>query len=89
MQKTGGADGLGPLCLFQHLLHLHQLLFGQAGVVVARLRTIFAIFWTGARLDRQQRRNLYPVGIEMLAVNGLRFEKQVIEGLGKHRPDLG
>ena len=31
--------------------------------------------------ERQQRRNLDPVGVEMPAVNGLRFEKQVIERL--------
>jgi biotin synthase len=39
--------GLGASGLFKDLLYLHQLFFFQASVVVARLRTIFAIFWAG------------------------------------------
>ena len=79
--ETRRTDGLGTSGLLEDLLHLHQLLFFQASVVVARLRTIFAIFRAGAGLDRQQGRDLHAVGVEMRAVHGLRLEQQVVEGL--------
>ncbi|MNM62420.1 hypothetical protein D3C81_737500 [compost metagenome] len=87
--EAGRADGLGPGCLFEDLLHFHQLLFFQPGVVVTGLWTIFAIFRAGAGLDRQQGRNLHAVRVEMRAVHGLRLEQQVIERLLEQRLDLG
>ncbi|VVN49539.1 hypothetical protein PS639_06484 [Pseudomonas fluorescens] len=79
--ETGRTDGLGASGLFEDLLHFHQFFFFQAGVVVTGLRTIFAIFRAGAGFDRQQRRNLDPVGVEMRAVHRLRLEQQVVEWL--------
>ncbi|MNM42786.1 hypothetical protein D3C81_536320 [compost metagenome] len=87
--EAGRADGLGTSGLFEDLLHLHQFLFFQAGVVVTGLRTIFAIFRAGAGLDRQQGRNLHAVGVEMRTVHGLRLEQQVIERLLEQCLDLG
>ncbi|MCY1179976.1 hypothetical protein D9M73_204020 [compost metagenome] len=79
--ETGRTDGFGAGSFFQHLLHFHQLLFLQPGVVVAGLRTIFAIFRAGAGLDRQQGGNLHAIGVEMRAVHGLRLKQQIVEGL--------
>ncbi|MNZ98579.1 hypothetical protein D3C78_1178680 [compost metagenome] len=87
--EAGRTDGFGAGGFFQHLLHFHQLLFFQPGVVVAGLWTIFAIFRAGAGLDRQQGRNLHAVRVEMRAVHSLRLEQQVIERLLEQRLDLG
>ncbi|MCY1395526.1 hypothetical protein D9M71_104710 [compost metagenome] len=87
--EAGRTDGLGASGLFEDLLHLHQFLFFQAGVVVTGLRTIFAIFRAGAGLDRQQGRHLDAVGVEMRTVHRLRLEQQVIEWLNEECFDFG
>jgi hypothetical protein len=71
------------------LLDLHQLLFFQTGVVVARLRAVLAVFRAGAGFDRQQGRDLHTVGVEVSAVHGLRLKQQVIEWLCEECLDLG
>ncbi|MOA19761.1 hypothetical protein D3C78_1401660 [compost metagenome] len=87
--EAGGADGLGFRRGFQHLLHFHQLFLVQAGVVVAGLRAILAVFRAGAGLDRQEGGNLHAVRIEMRAVHGLGLEQQVVEGLFEQGTDFG
>ncbi|MOA22017.1 hypothetical protein D3C78_1425450 [compost metagenome] len=87
--EAGRADGLGLGGGLQDLLHLHQLLFVQAGVVVAGLRAVLAVFRAGAGLDRQQGGDLHAVGIEVLAVHGLCLEQQVVERLLVQGADLG
>ena len=87
--ETCRADGLGFGRSLQHLLHLHQLLFIEAGVVVPGLRAVLAVFRAGAGLDREQRGNLHAVSIEVLTVHGLRLEQQIVEGLLEERLDLG
>ncbi|VVP41072.1 hypothetical protein PS732_04896 [Pseudomonas fluorescens] len=87
--ETRRADGFGAGSLFEDFLHFHQLFFFQAGVVVTGLRTIFAIFRAGARLDRQQRGDLNAVGVEMRAVHRLRLEQQVVEWLYEEGSDFG
>ncbi|MNZ55075.1 hypothetical protein D3C78_729930 [compost metagenome] len=87
--EAGRTDGLGASGLFEDLLHFHQLLFFQPGVVVAGLWTIFAIFRAGAGLDRQQGRHLDAVGVEMRTVHRLRLEQQVVEWLNEECFDFG
>ena len=87
--EAGGADGLGLGGRLQHLLHLHQLLLVQAGVVVAGLRAVLAVLGAGAGLDRQQGGDLHAVWVEVRAVDGLGLEQQVVERLLEQRLDLG
>ena len=87
--EAGGADGLGLGGRFQHLLHFHQLLLVQAGVVVAGLRAVLAVFRAGAGLDRQQGRDLHAVRVEVRAVHRLRLEQEVVEGLLEERLHFG
>ncbi len=87
--EAGGADGLGLGCGLQHLLHFHQFLFIETGVVVTGLRAVLAVFRAGTGLDREQRGNLNTIGVEVLAMHGLRLEQQVVEGLLEERLDLG
>ena len=87
--ETGRTNGLGASGLFEDLLHFQQFFFFQTGVVVTGLRTIFAIFRASTGFDRQQRRDLHAIGVEMRAVHRLRLEQQVIEGLNEQRFDFG
>ena len=58
----------------------HQRLALEAGVVADALRAVGAILGTGAGLDRQQRRDLDLVRVEVEAVGRLRAVHQVGEG---------
>ena len=75
--------GRGP-----DLLDRHQFLALQTRVVADALRAVGTVFRAGAGLDRQQRRQLDAVGIEMPAVDLLRGEDQVRERHREQRIDL-
>jgi hypothetical protein len=91
--ETRGALLAGLTRRRQHLGFVHQRLV--VAVVVrmpSALRTVRAIFGATAGLDRQQRRQLHPIRIEVFAVNLVGLRQQVVEGSGKqildgfHRP---
>ena len=48
--------------------------------MIRGLAAIAAILGAAAGLDGEQARQLHPVGIEILAMNGLGLEEQVVEG---------
>ena len=54
----------------------------------AALRAIGAVLRAASGLDRQQRRHLDLVRIEMKAMNALRLEHQLGKRQGKQRPHL-
>jgi hypothetical protein len=60
----------------------------DAGVVAYRLRAVAAVFLAAAGLDRQQRRQLHLVGVEVLAVDLLGAEDQVVEGQLEQRSHI-
>ena len=53
-----------------------------------RLAAIAAIFRTSACLDAEKPAELDLVGIEILAVHGLRLKQKVVEGRVMERPSL-
>ncbi|ABA47844.1 hypothetical protein BURPS1710b_0571 [Burkholderia pseudomallei 1710b] len=73
----------------EHRVHLHQLLRLQAGVVMRGLRAVAAVLLAAARLDRQQRRELDRVRVEVLAVCLLRAEQQIVERQLVERDHVG
>ena len=56
---------------------------------MAGLRAVLAVLGTGAGLDRQQRRDLYAVRVEVRAMHRLRLEQQVVERLLEQGTDFG
>ena len=52
--KAGRPNGFSVCCGLEHLFHFHQFFFVQAGVVMARLRTVLAVLRAGTGLDGQQ-----------------------------------
>ncbi|CSA56832.1 Uncharacterised protein [Vibrio cholerae] len=61
----------------QYALDFHQTLFIYISTVVSTLRAIFAIFWTSASFDRQQRADLHMVVRMMKTMHLLRFKQQI------------
>src|SRR5690606_11536924 len=82
------AAGPGGARLSQYLFEFEELFLFEAGVIVAALRAVFAVFGTGTGLDGQQRAQLHFVGVEVLAVHGLGAEQQIIERQGEQRQGL-
>ena len=70
-----------------HLVHRQQVLVLDARLVSRRLRTITAVFGTAAGLDRQQRRQLDGIGVEIFTVHLLRAEQQIVERQREQRFD--
>jgi hypothetical protein len=77
---AGRAGVAGLARLGDNPFHLHQLGGLEAGVMVDRLAAIATILRTSAGLDAEKPAELYLVGIEMFAVDGLRMKQQIIEG---------
>jgi hypothetical protein len=75
--EARGALGLGRLGGGDDFVERHQALALGIGVVARRLRAVAAILGATAGLDREQRRALNGVGIEMLAVHALGAPDQI------------
>ena len=87
MQNRVAPADLRSFRLGQNHLLRHQLLRREARLEMRALRAIGAILRAAAGLDREQRRDLDRVGVEMRAVDRLGLEDQVIERQpeqGKH-----
>ena len=77
---------LGLARLGDDLFDLHQLGSRKAGRMMRRLAAIAAILGATAGLDVEKLAQLHAIGIEMLPVNGLRFEQEVVEWQLVKRP---
>ncbi len=87
--ETRRAAGFCRLGIPDHFFQRQQLFFRQAGVVMTALRAIGAVFRAGAGLDRQQRRGLHGVGVEVPAMNALCDKEQIVERQGEQLFDFG
>src|SRR5207244_1220113 len=67
----------------------HQLFGFDAGVVAGGLRTVAAILWAAAGLDREQRAQLHPVVAERRAMGRLRAVDEIQQRQIVERADLG
>ena len=87
--EAAGAPVLRRFRRHLHLFELEQLLALDANLVLAsrRLRAVAAVLGTTAGLDRQQRRALDGIGVEMLAMHLLGAEHQVGERQLEQRLD--
>jgi len=85
-RRAGGLGGPGGS---QHVVEIEQALVFHAGVVTCRLRAIAAVFGTAAGLDRQQRRQLHAIGVEVFTMHRLRPIHQVGKRQGEQRLDVG
>src|SRR5690606_14881353 len=75
-RRAGRLRALGGLA---HLVERHQIVRLDGRIETNALRTVRAVLGTRAGLDRQQRRALHRVRIEMLPVHPLRRVKQIEE----------
>ncbi len=77
---AGGARVAGLARLGDNAFDLHQLRRLQPGIMMGRLAAIAAILGATAGLDAEKPAELHFVGIEVLAMGGLRLKQQITEG---------
>src|SRR5665213_3821847 len=87
--ETRGAAGLGGTRFAEHRLEAHEFCGFHAGVVTRRLRAIGAILRATTGLDRQQGRDLYFGGIEILTMSRCGAKHQLRERQCKQGFHLG
>jgi predicted amidophosphoribosyltransferase len=87
MQKRVAPFSLASFAAVDDFLHLHQRL-ALGRFVTRRLRAVVAVLRTAAGLDRDQRRALDFVRIEVLAMHLMRTEQQVHQRHLVERLDL-